>query len=380
MDEEIKEQVIGFPALYKSMHRCKKGVLWKDSAASFYLNGVEQSLKLRDQLKGDTYKPRPPKKFEITHPKRREAVSIAFRDRVYQRSLNDNVIYPIMTQSFIYANMACQKGKGTDAAEDLLDEYLRHWYRLHGLEGYVLQCDIHGYYPNMSHQLAEETFKKKLPAAIYEMTEKILREQYEGEKGYNPGSQMIQIAGISVLDPMDHMAKEQLHKKEYERYMDDFQMLGETIEELQCCRNAIEAYLDEREFELHPTKTRIYPIKEGIKFLGFTHRLTSTGKVIRIIDPKNVKQERKKLRRMVGLVKKDQMTRKKVDECFKAWKAHAAKGNSTKLINRMNKYYADLWKEDQKHEHDHDQKKENCERTEGKGRHAGTAGEAAGDT
>ena len=56
------------------------------------------------------------------------------------------------------------------------------------------------------------------------------------------------------------------------------------------------------------------------------------------------------------------------------------KGKFTKLINRMNKYYADLWKEDQKHEHDHDQKKENCETTEGKGRHAGTAGEAAGDT
>lgn len=46
MDEDIKEQVIGFEALYKSMHRCKKNVLWKDSAASFYLNGIEQTLKL----------------------------------------------------------------------------------------------------------------------------------------------------------------------------------------------------------------------------------------------------------------------------------------------------------------------------------------------
>lgn len=101
-------------------------------------------------------------------------------------------------------------------------------------------------------------------------------------------------------------------------------------------------------------------------------------RVIRIIDPNNVKQERKKLRRMVGLVKKGKMTRKKVDECFKAWKAHAEKGNSTKLINRMNKYYADLWKEEQ--EHEHDQEKKNCERTEKHGGHAGTAGKTAGDT
>lgn len=378
MDEDIKEQVIGFEALYESMHRCKKNVLWKDSAASFYLNGIEQTLKLEKQLKEGTYKPRPPKKFEITHPKRREAVSIAFRDRVYQRSLNDNVLYPVMTRSFVHANMACQKGKGTDAAENLLDEFLKHWYRLYGLEGYVLQCDIRGYYPNMSHRVVEETFKKKLPPEIYEMTERILREQYEGEKGYNPGSQMIQIAGISVLDPMDHMIKEQLHAKEFERYMDDFLMLGLKVEELQCRRDAIDEHLNNKEFELHPEKTRIYPIKDGIKFLGFTHRLTSTGKVIRIIDPKNVKQERKKLRRMVNLAKKGRMTRKKVDECFEAWKAHARKGNSEKLIDRMNKYYIDLWKEDQEHEHHH-QETQKCEGTERSGRHAGAAGKTAGD-
>lgn len=141
---------------------------------------------------------------------------------------------------------------------------------------------------------------------------------------------------------------------------------------------------DEVAQELNCSKSHAYKLVKAMnKELSAQGYITMAGripkafwaKVIRIIDPKNVKQERKKLRRMVGLVKKGQMTRKKVDECFKAWKAHAAKGNSTKLINRMNKYYADLWKEDQKHEHDHDQKKENCERTEGKGRHAGTAGE-----
>lgn len=172
---------------------------------------------------------------------------------------------------------------------------------------------------------------------------------------------MIQIAAYQSWVQWSHGQGAASHERVREIH-GRLSMFGETVEELQCRRNAIEAYLNEREFELHPKKTRIYPIKDGIKFLGFTHRLTSTGKVIRIIDPNNVKQERKKLRRMVGLVKKGKMTRKKVDECFKAWKAHAEKGNSTKLINRMNKYYADLWKEEQ--EHEHDQEKKNCERTE----------------
>lgn len=338
------EEVISFEALYESMHKCKKNVLWKDSTASFYLNGIEQTLRLEKELKNNTYKARPPKKFEITHPKRREAVSIAFRDRVYQRSLNDNILYPTMTKSFIYANMACQKGKGTDKARDLLDKILKQYYRKFGLEGNALQCDIKGYYLNMQHWVVEGNFEKRLQEDACERAIGILKGQYEGTKGYNPGSQMVQIAGISVLDGMDHFIKERLHVKYYVRYMDDFILIGNTKEEMQHCKEEIEKYLKNIEFELNSKKTKIYEIKEGIKFLGFTHRLTNTGKVVRIIDPQNVKQERKKLRRMVGLVRKGRIKKEKVDKCFGSWKAHASKGNSTKLIRRMDEYYKELWK------------------------------------
>ena len=81
--------------------------------------------------------------------------------------------------------------------------------------------------------------------------------------------------------------------------------------------------------------------------------------MIQLIDPKNVKQERKKLRRMVTLAKKGKI--RKVDECFGAWKAHAQKGNPYKLINKMNQHYFGLWKENE----DADRKKDRiCERTE----------------
>jgi hypothetical protein len=147
MNNDIEEQIVGFDALYNSMNKCIKGVLWKDSVAHFYLNYMEELLKLEAQLKDGTYRERPKKTFTITEPKIREIVSISFRDRVYQRSLNDNVIYPVMSRSFIPDNFACQKGKGTDAARNRLKEFLRRYYRKYGSEGYVLQCDITGYYP-----------------------------------------------------------------------------------------------------------------------------------------------------------------------------------------------------------------------------------------
>lgn len=124
----------------------------------------------------------------------------------FQRSITDDV-YPIMTNSFIYDNYACQKGKGTDKARNRLKEFLRKYYRKNGNIGYVLQVDIKGYYPNMSHEMCESTFKKKLPEKYFKMVQTILREQYQGDKGYNAGSQLVQIAGISVLDGLDHFIK-----------------------------------------------------------------------------------------------------------------------------------------------------------------------------
>lgn len=103
MDEE---SVIGFDALYASMMKTKRGVLWKDSVAAYYHRGVERTDRLCNELHNGKYRPSPPKHFVITSPKRREIASIAYRDRVYQRSINDNVVYPVMTNGFIFDNFA----------------------------------------------------------------------------------------------------------------------------------------------------------------------------------------------------------------------------------------------------------------------------------
>ena len=112
--------VASFEALTESMTKCLHGVKWKDSPASYFLNGIEENLKLEKQLETGKYKQRKPKKFRITYPRERDIVSVAFRDRVFQRSLNDNIIYPRISRSFIYDNMACQQGKGPDKARDRL--------------------------------------------------------------------------------------------------------------------------------------------------------------------------------------------------------------------------------------------------------------------
>ena len=339
-----KEEVISFEALYGSMLKCKKGVLWKASTASFYLNGIERALQLERDLKAGTYKAREPRKFKILHPKERDIISIAFRDRVYQRSLNDNAIYPELTKSFIYDNMACQKGKGTDRARGRLECFMQKSYRKNGLSAYVLQCDIKGYYPNMRHDVAKAVFSAALDPEIFEMASRVLDGQYSGEVGFNPGSQMVQICGISVLNKLDHYIKERLRIKFYIRYMDDLILIHEDRAYLERCKEEIRAHLAAMGMAFNEKKTRVYPIAEGIPFLGFKFRLSETGKVYKQIEPKNVKAERKRLARMAALVKKGERTREKADACYAGWRAHAEKGNSYKLLKRMDNYYESLWR------------------------------------
>ena len=185
--EPIKyEEAIDFEHLYESAIKCKSTVIWKESTSHYMLNVVREIDRLNEKLSTGTYVPREPNQFTITNPKERHIISIPFVDRVYQRSLNDNILYPVMTKSLIYDNCACQTGKGTDFARNRLKTHLGRFYRKYKLEGYVLQIDIHKYYPSMSHDYIEGLFKKKLDKDTYRAVEEILKHQYKGDVGYNP--------------------------------------------------------------------------------------------------------------------------------------------------------------------------------------------------
>lgn len=334
------EEATSFSALYDAMWKCRRGKMWKASVANFVINGVQNVLKLADEIDSGKYEPKTPHVFNLYYPKKRECASQHIRDRVVQRSVNDNILYPKMTHSFIWDNTACQNGKGTTFAMDRLDRQLHRYYinNNNSNEGWVLQCDLRQYYQHISHEDARQCFQKKLGDALTDTCMRWLDKQYPGEVGYAPGSQMVQILGISLLDPFDHTVKERLRAKVYERCMDDFLIVSNDKAYLQNCLKIIEAAMKKLNMELHPKKTHIYKLKDGIKFLGFTFLLTDTGKVVRLIDPDNVHHERKKLYRMAQQVKRGEMTLRKFYECYNSWKAHAAKGNSYKLLQRMDKY------------------------------------------
>ena len=340
MDEE---NIIGFDALWDSMMKCKRGVIWKDSVASFVLNGVQEVTKLSNELENGTYKERTHKYFTIRYPKERQIMSISIRDRVYQRSLNDVAIYPAMSKSFIYDNAACQKGKGADFARNRMKCHMERFYRKHGAAGYALKIDIRKYYDSMRHDVIKGIFREKLPENIYQRAADIL-DGFPGEVGFNPGSQIIQIAGISALDKIDHYVKERLRVRHYLRYMDDMVLIGDNHRELTEWLNEIRKMLAEIGFEIHEKKTKIIPLRVGFKWLGFRYRLTGTGKVVMEADTDRLKATRKKYFRLVQKCKRGEISREKVDESYRCWRECAGKGDGWHMLKNMDAYYRGLWR------------------------------------
>ena len=341
--DSVKNIVCDFNNLYRAMTKCRKGVMWKDSVARYSNNGLANILKLCNSLEDGSYEIDDYYEFTIYEPKEREIASNKFKDRVFQRSFCDNYLYPTLTKSFIYDNAACQIKKGTDMARDRLAHHMQEFFKKYGLCGFVLSMDIKKYFDSTPHTTAKKATRKNVKDGwAFEQVEKIIDSHSLEDNpgvGLGLGSQPNQLIQLTVPNDIDHYIKEKLQIKPYIRYMDDMILIHHDKEYLKECLEEIRIKFEKIGLKLNTKKTQIIPLRQGINFLGFKFKLTKTGKIIKILSKKNVKKRKRKIRKHKKLVDEGKMTREKADSCYESWKAHAEKGNSYSLIQRMDIYY-----------------------------------------
>lgn len=344
MKDKTVDDAVTFKELYKGLKKSCCNVRWKDSVTGYEANGLKNTHLLRQSLLNGTYKISGYQRFKVHEPKEREIVATRLKDRQFQRSLCDNVLYPQITRSFIRDNCACQREKGVDDALDRLTVHLRRYYFKHGPNGWALKCDIRHYFAETPHDVAKAAIRKRLTdqrAAYY--TDAII-DSFGGDKGIGLGSQVSQITELAVLDDLDHYIKERLRIKHYLRYMDDFILIHEDKSVLRAALAEIEKRLSALGLTLNE-KTQILPLKNGVLWLKWRFVLTDTGKVIRKICMKSVVRERRKLRKMAKLAVAGRIPVAAITESFITWKAHAQRGNCRKIVADMQKLYDKLLSE-----------------------------------
>ena len=104
----------------------------------------------------------------------------------------------------------------------------------------------------------------------------------------------------------------------------------------------IEQLLAPRGLELNQ-KTQIFPLRNGLDFLGFHTYLTDSGKVIRKVRRSSKDRMRRKLRKYAVMYENGAMTRKQIEESYQSWRAHASHGQCRSLITKYDAVCASIF-------------------------------------
>lgn len=357
------DEMCEFDVLYQAFRAARRGKRSKYSEAQYEANVLQLTERLSYILRTQKYRPSKFETFYVYEPKKRLVQAPAFVDKVVQHALVDNILYEAITRSFIQDNYASQLYKGTHYGLSRLRKAMLSYFRSRkgrdeekrrkdGLpmrpmsewdyaDGWVLKCDVRHFFASIDHDLVKQKLRKKV---VDDQVYELMCTYIDSTDGLPLGYQTSQLLALLYLDEFDHFVKEQLRVKYYGRYMDDFFLIHEDKEYLKFCRKEIETYMSSLKLELND-KTAIFPLKNGIDFLGFHTYLTETGKVVMKLRRSSIQRMNARLKKWAKAYPKGEVSKEEIIVSFKAWNAHAAHGNTYTLRMRYKKRVEEIIKE-----------------------------------
>lgn len=285
---------------------------------------------INDVMINKTYSITDYNRFTIYEPKKREIQALTYADRVIQNCLCANYLTTFMEKRLIYDNCACRKGKGTDFGRDRLAGFMREHYKCSGNKGYLLKADIKGFFANIDHRVLKRKLNKVITNPdVMDLLEMII-DSYNPDtgRGLPIGNQTSQLFALYYLDPLDRLVKEKLKIKHYTRYMDDCVLIHPDKEHLKHCLREMTRLVEEDLKLKFNQKTQIFPIGEGVDYLGFRFYLTDTGKVIRKLRQSSKVRFEKRLKFIQKGYYKGTMELDDIKRTLASYNGHLAHGNT----------------------------------------------------
>lgn len=268
--------------------------------------------------------------------------------------LNDAVLSPYFTKRAIIDNAVCQVGKGTHFALDRFESQLRSFTAKHGNKGYILKCDILKYFPSIPHDTLKNLFcahirddkiKKLLCCIIdsYNTSEDYLKaygydclnpDPVKTGRGVPIGNQTSQVFGMFYLNSVDRLVKEQLRVKIYSRYMDDFVIVHEDKEFLKSVLAKITQAVHALGLKFN-SKTQIFPLKNGVTYLGFRFFVRENGKVVKTVKRQTKDRLRWRARLLKKAVEENLVTPERIRQSLSAFHGHLKHSQNYRLEKEL---------------------------------------------
>jgi retron-type reverse transcriptase len=275
-------EVASFGNLFEAWHKARKGKRGQAEVATFEFHLETNLLRLEAELRDRSYRPGSYRSFYIHEPKRRLISAAPFRDRVVHHALC-NVIEPICERRFIRDSYANRIGKGTHRALDRCTYFMRR-YR------YVLPCDVKQYFPSVDHAILRGILSRHLadPDVLWLIDQilasgvGVLSDEYD--QVWFPGDDLLAAdrpRGLPIgnltsqhwanvyLNELDQFVKRELKCPAYLRYVDDFQLFHDDLDQLHHWRERVIEFLASMRLTLHGGRACPRPVTEGVSFLGF---------------------------------------------------------------------------------------------------------------
>lgn len=145
------------------------------------------------------------------------------------------------------------------------------------------------------------------------------------------GNVVSQLCANIYMNTIDQYAKRNLGLKYYIRYMDDIVIIVKNKERakevLELIRLKIE---NELGLKLNENKSKIFPIAQGVNFIGF--KIYPTHMLLRNDSKKRIKQ---KLGKFKPMLIEEKITMEKVEQIINSWYGHAEQADSYMFVQSL---------------------------------------------
>ena len=99
------------------------------------------------------------------------------------------------------------------------------------------------------------------------------------------------------------------------------------------------------ELELNE-KTTIFPIAQGVPFLGFHAYLREDGHVYSRVNRQKVEQTRRRLKKFKIMYKEGRISAQKIAASYQGSRAYIKQGDTGAIIAKLDALFLDIFKED----------------------------------
>jgi len=341
---KLYEKLYSKDNLISAFKKARKGKRKKDYVINFESDLDKNIRLLQKELKLKIYRPHKLRKFIIRDPKTRTIHASIFRDRIVHHAII-NLIQPIYEKRFIYDSFASRKNKGTHLAVKRFECFVKKVssngrkikkpFNNNSIQGYFFKEEIKHFFNTIDNKILINILRKKIKDEDFIELIEIVLDNFETPvkgKGLPLGNYTSQFFANVYLNNLDYFIKHRLQTKYYIRYVDDFVILHKEKKTLLKFRGKIEKYLKNLRLELHPDKSEIHALRNGITFLGY--RIFYHYKLLR---KRNISYFLRRFNKKINLYKNGLIEKKDLESFLQGWFGYSKFANTYNFRKNIEK-------------------------------------------